>query len=177
MSNQAIQIWSKFKQWYGHSFTEKHGVTPSREWTELLNGIDRETAINAMSAIKRLHTKFPPTLMEVQSAVQNASKKTETVNVRTVLSEYVLGEYHAKRLGITFRQLGMSWQWIADLQAGLDIQGVMRDNQVVTYKGVRIPADPCDESTKACQVMFAEIDPYQIPTLLAKHNKRYVGQA
>jgi hypothetical protein len=174
MNNQATAIWAKFKQWYGHSFTEKHGATPSREWTDLLNGIDRETAINALSAIKRLHTKFPPTLMEVQSAIRNASKKTETVNVRTVLNEYILTEYHAGRLGITFRQLGMPWQWIADVQSGLDSQGVMRDNQIVEYRGVRIPADPRNESTRACQVMFAEIDPYQIPALLAKNNKRYV---
>ena len=173
MSNQATSIWAKFKQWYGHTFTEKHGSSPSHEWADLLNGIDRETAINALAAIKRLHPKFPPTLMEVQTAIQNATKKHDTVNVQVVLCEYILSEYDAGRLPISLRQLGLPWQWLADLQPGLNANGVMLDNQIVEYKGVLIPADPRDDTTKNCHVLFSEIDPYQIPALLAKHSRRY----
>lgn len=175
MSDQARAIWSKLKQWYGHPYAEKHGDQPSREWVELLNSMDRETAINALASIKTAHPKFVPTFMEVQEAIRKASRPVDTVDVRIVLSEYILREY--QNIGITLRQLGFPWKWIANLQSGLDTNGMMRDNQICNYVGVLVPADPHLDDSRAVQVMFAEIDPRMILSLLAKHKSRYTPKA
>ena len=176
MSDQATAFWSKLKQWYGHSFLEKHGESPSREWSALLNGTDRETIVNAMAGIKSNHPKFPPTYMEVQEAIRRASRPVDDIDVQRVLCEYILREYHALRLAITYRQLGYTWDWITRLSDGLNQHGVMCKNQIVEFLGVIIPADPKDAATKPMRVMYEEINPRDIPGLMAKSRSRYSGK-
>lgn len=172
MSDQATAFWARLKQWYGYSFVEKHGERPSRDWEQLINGTDRETILNTLAAIKTAHPKFPPTFPEVAEAIRKASKPIDKIDVRAVLCEYVLREYHAGRLGITYRQLGYAWNWIAHTEAALDPNGVMRDNQICNYLGVVIPTDPHNAETRAVRVMFEEIAKQQIPALLEKNRSR-----
>jgi len=168
MNDNASAFWSKLKSWYGSSFVEKHGASPSREWLTLLNEIDRETLANALAGIKSTFPKFPPTYMEVQEAIRRATRPVDDVDVRRVLCEYVLQEYHAMRLPITFRQLGRTWSWIARLSDGVNYNGVMCERQICEYVGVYIPPDPTDDKTQGCRVMFEEIDKREIPKLMAK---------
>lgn len=170
MSDQATAFWARLKQWYGYSFVEKHGERPSRDWEQLINGTDRETILNTLAAIKTAHPKFPPTLPEVAEAIRKASKPVDKIDVRAVLAEYVLREY--KRIGITDRQLGLTWKWIAHLESALDSQGVMRDNQICNYRGVVILADPNDSKTRTVQFLFDEIEKHEIPALLEKNQSR-----
>jgi hypothetical protein len=172
MSDQATAFWARLKQWYGYSFVEKHGERPSRDWEQLINTTDRDTILNALATIKNLHPKFPPTYPEVAEAIRKASKPVDKVDVRVVLSEYVLREYHAGRLGITYRQLGYTWKWIAHLEAALDSQGVMRDNQICNYLGVEIQPDPHNPQTRAMRIMFDEIEKHEIQGLLEKNWSR-----
>ena len=173
MNDRSKYVWAKFKQWYGTSFTERYGENPPPDWMQALNDPDKETITNALSAIRTAHPKFPPTLMEVMTAIQKVTRPTVTYDVRKILSEFVLREYHAKRLGITFRQLGRSWNWLADLQPGLDYQNQMRENQICNYVGVFIPPDPCDANSRGCRVMLGEIPEYDKGLLLAKSKSRY----
>ena len=170
MSDQATAFWARLKQWYGYGFVEKHGERPSRDWEQLINTTDRDTILNALATIKNLHPKFPPTYPEVAEAIRKASKPVDKVDVRAVLSEYVLREY--KKLGITDRQLGYKWKWIAHLESALDSQGVMRDNQICNYRGVLIQADPHNPETRVFQFLFDEIEKHEIHGLLEKNQAR-----
>ena len=176
MNDNASAFWSKLKSWYGSSFVEKHGASPSREWLTLLNEIDRETLANALAGIKSKFPKFPPTYMEVQEAIRRASRPVDDIDVQRVLCEYILREYHALRLAITYRQLGYTWDWITRLSDGLNQHGVMCKNQIVEFLGVIIPADPKDAATKPMRVLYAEINPRDIPGLMAKSRSRYSGK-
>ncbi len=170
MSDQATAFWARLKQWYGYGFVEKHGERPSRDWEQLINGVDRETILNVLATIKNLHPKFPPTYPEVAEAIRKASKPVDQVDVRRVLCEYVLREY--KNIGITARQLGYTWKWIAHMEAALDSQGVMRDNQICNYLGVELQADPHDNKTRTVRIMFDEIEKHEIQGLLEKNWSR-----
>jgi len=175
MSDQATAFWARLKQWYGYGFVEKHGDRPSRDWEQLINGVDRETILNALATIKNLHPKFPPTYPEVAEAIRKATKPVDKVDVRAVLSEYILRDY--KKIGITPRQLGYTWKWIAHLEAALDSQGVMRDNQICNYLGVEIQADPHNPETRAVRFMFAEVEKHEIPKLLERNRARTLPKA
>jgi hypothetical protein len=175
MSDQATAFWNKLKQWYGYTFVEKHGDRPAREWEQLINGTDREIILTALATIKNLHPKFPPTYPEVAEAIRKASKPVDQVDVRVVLSEYILRDY--TKLGITLRQLGYPWKWIAEFQAGADSQGVMRDRQICNYRGVIIQADPHFAESRAVSVMFNEIGQNEIPRLLERNRARTVPRA
>ena len=177
MNDRSKYIWGKLSQWYGTLFTERHGATPPSDWVQVLNAPDKETIQNAITSLKTSHPKFPPTLLEVIDAIKKVSKPEESYDVRKILSEYVLREYHAGRLPITLRQLCQSWRWLADTQSGLDSQGVMRGNQVCSYAGVYIPPDPRDEKSQGFKLMFAELSEHEKMLLIAKSRSRYTGEA
>lgn len=177
MSDRASIIWSKLTQWYGSLFTERYGVNPPRDWVQVLNAPDKDTINLALTTVKNSHPKFPPTLMEMSDAIRKVTKQEAKYDVRTVLAEYVLREYHAGRIGLSKKQLGSSWNWIANLSAGLDYQGQMRENQNCEYVGVFIPPDPTDKSTRGWRILFDEIDQMDVPLLLAKSRSRYSAHA
>ena len=99
MNDRSKYVWAKFKQWYGTSFTERYGENPPPDWMQALNDPDKETITNALSAIRTAHPKFPPTLMEVMTAIQKVTRPT-------VMSGYL---YRLIRVMPIAEAVGLCW--------------------------------------------------------------------
>lgn len=97
-SARARRFWDKLGEWYGARLTDQYGIAPPSDWCEVIDRADNETLKGALTVIRRENVIHPPTLPQLDKAIDSSMPKASSgskdeYDVRYELIDYAKRHY------------------------------------------------------------------------------------